>query len=244
MNRYKNIKSIGATILRILDYPRFFLCMWIGRPYFGRIMGATQGSFFRYPLMATFLKERIKPGFKILEIGSWAGGSALVFGRVCEEKNMGTVLCIDSWKNEGTYSPVMEKAQKRNRIFKLFSHNVFYSGANNRINIIRADTNYILPLLAPQSFDMIYIDGSHSYSQVKKDIQNSLILLKAGGVMCGDDLELQYEKIDADYATKNKEKDYIKDPTTNTFFHPGVCLAVHEMIGKVEEKQGFWWHAM
>ena len=204
-------------------------------------MGATQGSFFRYPLMGQFLRERIKPGFNILEIGSWAGGSSLVFAKVCKEKNMGTVVCIDSWKNEGTYSPLMEKAQKRNRIFRLFSHNVFYSGVNDWINIIRADTNYILPLLAPLSFDMIYVDGSHAYSQVSKDIKNSLPLLKENGVICGDDLELQYENIDIDFARQNKEKDYIQDPKTGTFFHPGVCLAVYESFGKVEEEQGFWW---
>ena len=228
-------------MFRLLDYPRFFWCMWTRKPYFGRIMGATQGSFFRYPLMSRFLRERIKPKFNILEIGSWAGGSALVFAKVCKEKNMGTVVCIDSWKNEGAYSLLMEKAQKRNGIFRLFAYNVFYSGANDWINIIRADTNYILPLLAPRSFDMIYVDGSHAYSQVSKDIKNSLPLLKENGVMCGDDLELQYENIDIDFAQKNKEKDYIQDPKTGTFFHPGVCLAVYESFGTVEEEQGFWW---
>ena len=35
--------------------------------------------------------------------------------------------------------------------------------------------------------DWIYIDGDHSYSQTKKDLNNSLKVVKSGGLIIGDD---------------------------------------------------------
>ena len=39
-------------------------------------------------------------------------------------------------------------------------------------------------------FDWVYIDGDHSYKEVKKDIKNYLPLVKPGGLLCGDDWQL------------------------------------------------------
>jgi predicted O-methyltransferase YrrM len=38
-----------------------------------------------------------------------------------------------------------------------------------------------------ESFDFVYIDGIHTYDQVKKDIQNYLPKVKKGGVIGGHD---------------------------------------------------------
>ena len=39
-------------------------------------------------------------------------------------------------------------------------------------------------------FDWVYIDGDHSYKEVKKDIRRYLPLVKSGGLLCGDDWQL------------------------------------------------------
>ena len=35
--------------------------------------------------------------------------------------------------------------------------------------------------------DMLYIDGVHTYDQVKKDIENYKSIVKPGGLICGHD---------------------------------------------------------
>jgi hypothetical protein len=96
-------------------------------------------------------------------------------------------------------------------------------------------------MLKNNQFDLIFIDGDHSYGAVTRDIQNAAPLLKEGGVLCGDDLELQYFEVDIENGKKNKEKDYIVDLKTKRYFHPGVCLAIGEFFGKeVSEWRGFW----
>jgi hypothetical protein len=60
---------------------------------------------------------------------------------------------------------------------------------------------------------------------------NSEVLVKNGGYQCGDDLDLQLHQIDIANALKFSNKDYIVDPKTKSYFHPGVTLAVGKLIG-------------
>ena len=67
------------------------------------------------------------------------------------------------------------------------------------------------------------------------------MLLKEGGILCGDDLDLQRHEIDIDYAETNKEINLVIDPKTKKEFHPGVCIAVYNFFKKpVSACNGFW----
>ena len=60
-------------------------------------------------------------------------------------------------------------------------------------------------------------------------------------MLCGDDLEQQADEVDTNYAPTNKERDYVKDPTTEIAFHPVVILAVHEFFDRrIPSYNGFW----
>lgn len=43
-------------------------------------------------------------------------------------------------------------------------------------------------------FDIIYIDGDHSYDGVTNDLKESLRIIKNGGIICGHDYEMNTEK--------------------------------------------------
>ena len=64
--------------------------------------------------------------------------------------------------------------------------------------------------------------------------------MKEGGIICGDDLNLQLHEIDQNNALKNKHKDFIEDPLTKKNFHPGVTVAVSEIFGEASSWGGFW----
>lgn len=98
----------------------------------------------------------------------------------------------------------------------------------------------VLPGFELCSFDLIHIDGSHCYGDVLADLRMAHRLLRDGGILCGDDLELQASECDRHFAGQNKHLDYREDPRTGRPFHPGVTLAVYEFFGPVSALYGFW----
>lgn len=58
------------------------------------------------------------------------------------------------------------------------------------VHILRGYSQHILPRLKDGAFDVIYIDGDHSYEGVKRDLELSLPKLKRGGFLCGHDYEM------------------------------------------------------
>ena len=189
---------------------------------------------------------------KILEIGSWAGGSAISWAEAIQKYNNsnGTVVCIDPWvpyfapsaigvTNHPIYED-MHNHLKSGEIFKLFIHNISAAGYSDMICPFRGTSDKLLPLFNKESFDIVFIDGDHRYLPALRDVLNTVDLVKNGGVLCGDDLELQLHQIDAINALKFSDKDYVLDPKTQTHFHPGVSLAVGKLIGQVSVYEGFW----
>jgi len=59
--------------------------------------------------------------------------------------------------------------------------------------------------------------------------------------LCGDDLEVETNTESLTFiGQSNKDKDYINIPCTESWYHPGVSLAVSQHFDKVENYFGFW----
>lgn len=134
----------------------------------------------------------------------------------------------------------MDNALSSGKNFELFMHNIKAAGHNDIIIPFKGWSNELLPLLGNEKFDLVFIDGSHTYASVLKDINNSVSLVTEGGIICGDDLELQLSQLDVEHAKKHTKMDYIIDPKTKIYYHPGVSLAVAEFFGEVSVWKGFW----
>ena len=57
----------------------------------------------------------------------------------------------------------------------------------NRTIVIQDYSQNVLPILAPNTFDVIYIDGDHTSQAALRDATLSFPLLKSGGLMVFDD---------------------------------------------------------
>jgi predicted O-methyltransferase YrrM len=234
-------------------------CLSHGRPYFGRVMWAGQGHPIRHAYMQVLIERlcRRRGGnpFKVLEIGSWAGGSAITWAEGIRKFNRGRglVICLDPWKlyfDPCRYSELpgesqivyreMAEALKTGGIFDLFLHNIRATQQEDLIVPMRGSSHELLPLFCDEWFDLIFVDGDHTYARVTEDLKNSAPLVAEGGVICGDDLELQISQIDLSYALAHKQMDYIRDPQTKVWYHPGVTLAVGELAREVSAWEGFW----
>ncbi len=236
-----------------MDSAYYEFCRERRRPYFGRHMWASQGLPLRHVVMQELVRLQAsqRPGrpLRILEVGSWAGGSAITWAEAVKRyAGGGQVFCVDPWKPyfkmvDRPDVPVyrrMADALEQDTIYDLFVHNVGAAGHADVVTPLRGQSTELLPTLPREDFDIVFVDGDHSYRAVQADLKAAMELVRDGGILCGDDLELQLSEIDEAYARTAVEADYIQDPRSWKEFHPGVTLAVGELLGTVSSIVGCW----
>ena len=203
--RIKWLIAKWSSLIAQLNYRK---CLFLGKVYFGPYMAARQGDVKRCYFMQKLVEHEIARGgfkkFRILEIGSWAGGSTITWAEAVKNSGcQGGIYCVDHWADYHSSPYAISKMFKKNKVFELFQHNISASGYQDMIFVLRGPSDKILPVLHHEQFDLIFIDGDHSYQGLSNDMCNSAPLLKEGGVLCGDDLELQYIDININHAKKN-----------------------------------------
>lgn len=130
----------------------------------------------------------------ILEIGTYEGRSALY---LLENYSQASITIIDPFVNTGReYETKFNK-----KCYKIFKHNI--KKYSSRVKLYVNYSNNILPKLInnSNSYDLIYIDGSHFPNQVIKDLINSDRLLKINGILMLDDYKYYAAYPDLLYTT-------------------------------------------
>lgn len=114
---------------------------------------------------------------RILEIGSWEGRSACWFLETYPEA---TITCIDTFEGSPEHDG-MDVAGIKNRFLKNTEH------CKDRVTIRQGLSSKMLYGLDPESFDLVYVDGSHDEDDTLMDLVLSYGLLKPGGILLVDD---------------------------------------------------------
>jgi len=135
----------------------------------------------KYPFRtsATFVKKYFKgKPINCIEIGTHRGESAEFLLRT--NPNIQKIYCVDPYEKEfiidGKSASIhFRKAKKRLSKFN--------------VKFVLKTSDEAVKLFKKNSIDYIYIDGLHTYKQVKKDIENYFPILKKGGIMAGNDIE-------------------------------------------------------
>lgn len=223
-----------------------------GKPYFGRRLSAFQSPPVRYALLAGVAIDAFKGQRKIrvLEIGSWAGASSITLGAVIRALGItdGAITCVDSWEpyfvpgDAAIHYKSMNVAAVTGAIQQLFQHNIRVCDVVGMVDVMKAGSRDILSSFAGESFDFIYIDGSHKKEDVSYDIEQAMRLVRDGGTICGDDLELIKGEIDetAHRDAMARNIDFVADPRTGSFYHPGVTEAVCSAFVDLWHDRGLW----
>ena len=111
-----------------------------------------------------------------LEIGSFEGRSAVFVG---ELDNVKEITCVDTFEGSDEHNDInfglvykncrenLKKLTVPHNLIKETSHNFFQNNSNK--------------------FNVIYIDGSHFYEDVKKDFINAMNCLAKDGILICDD---------------------------------------------------------
>jgi hypothetical protein len=111
---------------------------------------------------------------KSLEIGSFEGMSAIWLMDYCPDIH---VTCVD------TFSPGFDDVTGEYE--QRFERNVAEYG--ERVTKLKGRSADMLKKIYRQRFDLIYIDGDHTYEAVKKDAELAWPLLRRGGLLIFDD---------------------------------------------------------
>lgn len=236
-----------------MSYQRLAQALLNGRSYFGSALRALQGLPVRhkycFPIVKLIAEKKIGP-ILILEIGSWAGASAVSWAKAVRNfHRSGLVTCIDPWRpyfdlkaDRSRHYADMDDAAKTGDIFKLFLHNLKAERIDDMVDYRIGDSRLILPSLPPDSYDIIYIDGSHQFEDVLCDIQYAKRLVKSDGVICGDDLELQKFQVDQSEHEQllRSKQDYSYSTRAGTNYHPGVTEGIALEFQSVSVWDGFW----
>ena len=122
---------------------------------------------------------RGKPRLNYLEVGPYEGRSFfwLIDNVLTHPTSRATAIDV-FFKGTSTYAEAYEST---------FRKNLALSGAEKRVTVIKGRSQVELRALPLDSFDLIYIDGSHDTPDVLVDLALSWGLLKEGGLMILDD---------------------------------------------------------
>ena len=123
----------------------------------------------------------------MIEIGSYAGESTEIFA-----KNFKQVIAIDPFQNDYDPNDVTCDYMDLTDVYYKF-----ISVIENYENVIhfRKTSDDAIEDLKNTKVDLVYIDGLHTYEQVKKDIKNYKNLLKENGFISGHDYHEVWEGV-------------------------------------------------
>ena len=128
-----------------------------------------------------WLAERAAEHCLIVEIGSYLGRST----RAMLDNTAGILYAFDDWK--GPRDVYMDK-EERTKLFDRFCNNVEEYIVKSKVMMLQAD--YAADLGSWLKPDMVFIDGSHEYEDVKRDIERWLPRIIPGGLICGHDIKM------------------------------------------------------
>jgi predicted O-methyltransferase YrrM len=223
-----------------------------GQPYFGEFLISEQGPYEKYlPHFRSLLKiaDQSAPhsnSLTVLEVGSWAGASLHTWDQAAYSG--ANFIAIDQWapyfnNNVSETHRIMDEAARSGQIEQLFWHNMKVLGIDKRLKVIKeASATALIKLdLTYESFDIVFIDGDHRYQTAKFDIVGAAHLVRDGGVLCGDDLQLQYHELQ-DHA---HHQQMISEGQSDAHdagrsYHPGVTQAIVEVFGQVSTADRLW----
>ncbi|MFC1940398.1 class I SAM-dependent methyltransferase [Chloroflexota bacterium] len=182
--------------------------------------------FDRYALRA-LIRKIDKPFKRIAEIGSWTGKGSTA--AIIEEirDGSGVLYCIDHWRGNPDVAAHQSLVSKYD-MFSTFRANVSQCGGTEIVRPLVMSSRDAAAITSEHIFDLVFIDGSHSYDETISDIDLWLPKVTVGGILCGHDCEGRSETFEAEYLLTNKNRDGVAGNDVFRHIHPGVILAVHE----------------
>jgi hypothetical protein len=124
----------------------------------------------------------------VIEVGSWEGRSAVLWGNALAQTSDGWALaCIDTWLGSVEHRQIktgewgIERLYLEDHypsLFRTFASNIRRAGMSDNVIPLPIDSPQGLEMLAVSKIyaDLIYVDAAHDYAAARADIATALTL--------------------------------------------------------------------
>lgn len=175
----------------------------------------------RFPTRIDMLSVLPKHGV-YAEIGVFAGEFS---DTLCKQLQPRELVLIDMFSGVTNSGDQDGNNMKYVDIGKVYKHLMNVSLSFPALRVKKGDSSSILSTFPDNTFDMIYIDGDHTYEGVKKDLKMSYFKVKPGGWIMGHDFGINPEK------TKNYYEFGVEKAVMEFCSIFGQCVSVLGMDG-------------
>ena len=117
---------------------------------------------------------------RILEIGSYEGMSSCFFSDMCLNTDGSRLTCVDPFDLSDCNTPMDITVEE------LFLSNIKNSTNYNKVKIYKEYSDTFFEKNT-ETYNFIYIDGSHVPEQIVRDMDNAYKCLETNGIMWMDD---------------------------------------------------------
>ena len=126
-------------------------------------------------------------GSRMAEIGVFMGSFS---EKIIEKCAPSRLFLVDRWKGRAYSGDKDGKNIVRVTLEKVYEdHIVPVFGADEKNVVCRETSDEFFAKIEQNSLDAVYIDAAHNYRAVKKDLENSRIVVKPGGIIMGHDYQ-------------------------------------------------------
>lgn len=148
----------------------------------------------------TLVRENLKPGIAVAEIGVFDGATTRTMLKMIKDFG-GTYYAIDwfngtdesKWGVDHTKPETLCRHHFREDydqiIYPLFLKNIQDTGCADVCKVIKAKSIDAAKQIPDFSLDICFIDAAHDYDNVRKDIAAYLPKLKIDGILAGHDYD-------------------------------------------------------
>jgi predicted O-methyltransferase YrrM len=123
------------------------------------------------------LTQEFGESVKVLEIGSYLGASSCYIAAALAPQG-GHLFCVDTWENQ-------TMPEGKRDTFSEFQENL--GGLVNYITPIRKNSKDLTISDVDQPFNLVFLDGDHSYLGVKNDYEKTAPWIVGGGILAFHD---------------------------------------------------------
>jgi hypothetical protein len=176
-----------------------------------------------YPNRFEMMKDLVKPGATLCEIGVFTGEFANQLLRLQPKR----LFLIDPFQGVVSSGDADGNNVKEAALPLVYVQLAQQVARVPSITLLRGFSHELLPMFPEGCFDAIYIDGDHSYEGVKRDLGLAWKLVREGGYVCGHDYETNLEK------TKNKYDFGVKRAVDEFCRAKDTILSAKAMDGQV-----------
>ena len=152
-------------------------------------------GWFNYPDMFAYVVETAPQEGHFVEIGTWKGQSSAFLA--VELINSGKKIkldCIDNFTGSVIEPGQMyDRDNQAGRLMEVFTNNM--KPVEGHYTAIQGDSSESASLYEDESLDFVFIDASHDYESILKDIKAWFPKVKVGGLFAGHDFADPYPGI-------------------------------------------------